>query len=148
MLSGLALLKRRALRKGVWFRVLSPIERSIYDLTMRAVRTIKSGKLLKAIKVIMDKLREALESPVSILSRTVGRQLAIKIACVAYSWGHSEARGWASDEHFARYLAIYYMNTPEYYRVELVRAAIGTDKENGASVSQGEGESNVLPRSG
>ena len=119
MLSELALLKRKALRKGVWLRVLSYIERSIYDLTMRAVYTIKSGKLLKAIKVIVNKLREALESPVSILTRTVGYQLAIKIACVAYFWGHPEACEWTSDDRFARYLAIYYMNMPECYRVKL-----------------------------
>jgi len=116
MLSELALLKRRALRKGVWFRVLSPIERSIYDLTMRAVDTIKSGKLLTTIRAIIEKLKNALESPVSALTRTIGRQLTNMIARVAHSWGHQEALEWASDEQFAKYLAICYMNMPEYYR--------------------------------
>ena len=116
MLGGLALLRRRALRKGVWFKALSPIERSIYDLTMRAVSTIRSEKLLKALRAIVDKLREALESPVSILTRTVGCQLASQIARIAYSWGHPKALEWGLDERFARFLAICYMNIPEYYR--------------------------------
>jgi len=116
MLGGLVLFKRRALRKGVWFRVLSPIERSIYDLTMRTVSTIRSKKLLKALRAIVNKLREALESPVSILTRTVGCQLARQIARIAYCWGHPKALEWGLDERFARFLAICYMNIPEYYR--------------------------------
>ena len=117
MLGELALLKKRALRKGVWFRALSCVERSIYDLTMKTVSTIRSKRLLRVIKAIVDKLRESLESPVSILTRTVGRQLASTLAQVALSWGHLKAREWALDEQFARYLTIcWHMSVPEYYR--------------------------------
>ena len=118
MLGELASLRRRALRKGVWFKALSKIERSICDLTIRAVNTIKSDKLLKALTAILDKLRRALESPVTTLTRTVGRQLASVLACVACSWSHQSAHLWASDDGFARYLAVCYMNTPSYYRSE------------------------------
>lgn len=120
MLGELALLKKRALRKGVWFRVLTRIERSIYDLTIKSVSTIRSERLFNAIKVIVEKLRSAL-SPVNALTRTIGRQLTIRIARVAYSWGHPKALEWASDERFARYLAVCYMNIPKYYRAELVK---------------------------
>ena len=116
MLGELALLKRRALRKGVWLRVLSRIERSICNIVIRTLNTIKSERLLRVIRAIIDKLRETLDSPVSVLTYTVGHQLASKIAHVAYMWGHQEALKWASDERFARYLAICYMNMPEYYR--------------------------------
>jgi len=116
MLGELASLRRRALRKGVWFKVLSKIERSICDLAIRAVSTIKSDKLLKALTAIVDKLRSVLESPVSFLTRTVGRQLASALAHVACSWGHRGARSWSSDDGFARYLAVCYMNTPAYYK--------------------------------
>ena len=116
MLGELASLRRRALRKGVWFKVLSKIERSICDLTIRAISMIKSDRLLKALAAIVDKLKSTLESPVSTLTYTVGRQLASALAHIAYSWGHQGARSWASDERFARYLAICYMNTPVYYR--------------------------------
>jgi len=116
MLGELASLRRRALRKGLWSKVLSKIERSICDLTIRAVNTIKSDKLLEALTTIVDKLRRALESPVSILARTVGRQLASALARIAYSWGHPGAQSWSLDDGFARYLAITYANTPDYYR--------------------------------
>ena len=116
MLGELASLRRRALRKGMWFKALSKIEISVCNLTIKAVITIKSDKLLKALTAIVDKLRSVLESPVSFLTRTVGRQLASALAHVACSWGHRGARSWASDDGFARYLAVCYMNTPAYYR--------------------------------
>jgi len=117
MLGELALLKKKALRKGVWFRVLSCVERLIYDLTMKTVSTIRSRRLLRVIKAIVDKLRENLESPVNVLTRTVGRQLASTLAQVALSWGYLKAREWPLDEQFAKYLAIcWHMSVPEYYR--------------------------------
>mgnify|MGYP000751770940 FL=1 len=122
MLGELALLKRRALRKGVWFRALSRVERSIYDLTMKTVSTIRSKRLLRVIRAIVDKLRESLKSPVSVLTRTVGRQLVLTLAQVALSWGHLKAREWCLDEQFARYLAIcWHMNVPKYYRASLIK---------------------------
>jgi len=87
---------------------------------MRSVDTIRSEKLLNVIRAIVKKLRKSLESFVSALTRTIGRQLAVKMAHIAYSWGYLEALKWASDEGFARYSAICYMNTPEYYRVGLM----------------------------
>ena len=120
MLRELRLLKRRAIRRGVWFKALSRIERSIYDLTMKVVTTIKSEKLFRIITTIVDKLRNVLESTMSILSRTIGRQLAARIARVACLWGHPEALKWASDKGFANYLAVCYMNMSEYYKARLL----------------------------
>ena len=116
MFSELASLRKKALRRGLWFRILSRVERSIYDITMRAVSTIRSERLMRAMTAIVEKLRRALESPVAALTRSVGRQLASTMARIAYSWGHEEALEWASDEQFAKYLAICYMNVPKYYK--------------------------------
>jgi len=120
MLRELALLKKRAVRKGVWFRVLSHVERSICYLTMRAVSTVRSKKLLKTLSSIIEKLKRALESPINFLTRTIGRQLAEPLAQTAYCWGHPSALKWASDEQFIRYLTICYINTPKYYNVRTV----------------------------
>ena len=113
-------LKRKALRRGIWFKALSRVERSIYDLTIRAVDTIKSEKLLQIIKTIVTKLREALESPVSVLTRTIGRQLAEQLAHIAYSWGYQRACEWTSDDSFAKYLAVCCMNLPAYYKEQFI----------------------------
>jgi len=89
---------------------------------MKTVSTIRSKRLLRVIRAIVDKLRESLERPVSVLTRTVGRQLVSTLAQVALSWGHSKAHEWCLDEQFARYLAIcWYMNVPKYYRASLIK---------------------------
>jgi len=125
MQSELASLKRKAIRKGIWFKTLSRTERAIYDLTVRTVSTIRSERLLRVIRAIVSKLRKALESTVKILTHTAGRQLASALARVALSWGHLKARRWLSDEQFARYLAIcWYMNVPKYYKASLLKGYI------------------------
>ena len=41
--------KKSALRRGVWFRSLSRVERGIIDLTVRYVDNVKSSKLAKVL---------------------------------------------------------------------------------------------------
>jgi len=121
MLGGLALLKKRALRKGVWLRVLSDIERAIYNLAMKTLDAIKSEELFNIINAIVEKLRSALESPVRALLRTIGHWLAMKVSYVAYLWGHPKARRWALDDGLARYMIVcWYINVPDYYRSGLI----------------------------
>ena len=96
--------KRVALRRHVWFRALSLVERGIVDLTVQCVDIIKSGKLAKLLTAIMGKLKSAMESTVERLVRTIGFPLAEKISCVAVNWGNVSAESWASDASFAAFL--------------------------------------------
>ena len=116
MLSELALLRARALRKGVWFRTLNRVERSIVELTMRCVNTISSNKLTSTLRKIVEKLKTALESPVRALAQSIGRQLAGLASKLASSWGNPHAHAWARDERFAFFWAICYLNMPDYYK--------------------------------
>ena len=116
ILSELALLRARALRKNVWFKALSRLERSIAEIAIKSLNTITSEKLISVLKGILEKLLRALESPVRALAKTVGRQLASLMAGVARSWGNLRACGWVRDERFATFLAVCYLNTPTYYR--------------------------------
>ena len=116
ILSELAILRARALRKNVWFKALSRLERSIAEIAVKSLNTIISEKLISALKGILEKLRKALESPVRALAKIVGRQLANLMASVAHSWGNPRAPEWAGDERFATFLAVCYLNTPTYYR--------------------------------
>lgn len=102
----LAEAKRVALRRGVWFRTLSRVERGIIDLTVRYVDSVKSAKLAKVLTAIMDKLQSAMESTVDKLVRTVGLPLAQKISAIAVSWGNRLASKWAEDLAFARFLML------------------------------------------
>ena len=109
-------LKRRALRKRVWFKVLDRAERAIMDLTIQIVREIRSQTLKEMLMTISEKLMEAMKSQVAKLTETIGRVLARRIARLAFSWGNREALKWAKNPNFIRYLTIIEINTPEIFK--------------------------------
>jgi len=105
-------LKRRALRKRVWFRVLDRAERAIVDLTIRIVKTVRSSTLKEMLMIISKKLMDAMESQIQKITETVGRLLAQKIARLAFSWGNRRALKWAKNPSFIRYLSMMEAWTP------------------------------------
>lgn len=105
--------RRRAVRRGVWFRVLSRVERGVVDLTIRCVERVRSPTLAGVIGRVLAKLAEVMRSGVERLMETVGCSLARRIAKLAVSWGLLEAEKWASDKGFIKYLTIMGMNTRE-----------------------------------
>ena len=102
----LSKLKSVALRRRVWFRVLTRIERGVLDLTMRCVDNIRSTKLAKVVTAILSKLQSTLESFADQKVRTIGRSLAEKMSAIAVGWGNHSARKWAGEDGYARYLAL------------------------------------------
>jgi hypothetical protein len=105
-LSKLFEIKKHALRRGVWFKALSRIERSIIDLTARYVDNIRSTKLAKIVTAIIEKLQTATENTLDRLVRTIGLPQARKISAIAVRLGNRSAASWVEDIAFARYLAI------------------------------------------
>lgn len=106
-------IKRRAIRRGVWFTVLSKLERACVDVTIRVVDKVRSLFLAKLLTRIAKKLSDAMENKIARLIREVGHQLALKISQIAHAWGHSSAAQWLTDLKFIRYLAIIKLNNPE-----------------------------------
>lgn len=104
-------IKRRALRHRIWFRVLSRTERAEIDLTMKVVEKVKSAFLASVLHPIIKKLLEALESPVSRLMRTVGKDIARRMSEIGRRLGCKSAGRWARDLGFIRFLVIGYLNT-------------------------------------
>lgn len=102
----LSKIKILALRQKVWYKSLNHLERSIIDLTVKYVDSIKSTKLAQVVTGIVSKLESALESIVDRLARSVGLSLAQKISSIAVSWGNRSAHAWADDLAFARYLTV------------------------------------------
>ena len=98
--------KKLALRRGVWFRVLSRVERGVIDLTVKCVDNVKSRRLAKLLTAIISKLESAMESVVDRLVRTVGLPLAQRVSNVAVGWGNRLASVWACDRSFARFLVV------------------------------------------
>ena len=109
--SDLVLVKKVALRRGVWYRALNRLERGVIDLTVKYVDSIRSSKLATLVTAILDKLQAASESMLDRLTRSVGFLCAKKISEVAVCWGNFSAGSWVSDAGFARYLAVAHLNS-------------------------------------
>jgi hypothetical protein len=102
----LAEAKKIAFRRGIWYRALNRLERSTVDLTLKYVDKIKSTQLAKVLTAILNKLKQATESTIDRLARTLGASMAEKLSSVAVSWGYHSASKWATDPSFACYLVI------------------------------------------
>lgn len=109
--------RRRALRRGIWFRLLGREERSIMNLTIRCVDRVRSAKLAKIVTAITVKLNLAMESTLKRLVRTVGRLMAQKLSQIAQGLGNHSAVLWAEDLGFVQFLAVMHMNTPQMFLV-------------------------------
>ena len=103
-------LKLRAMRRGVWFRALSRIDRVLLELTVSVVPRVRSFKLAKMLSTIVERLEDALEGRVLHVFRRFGFQLARRISLLAQKWGNRSAQVWAYDMSFARFLAIMRLN--------------------------------------
>ena len=108
----LAKIKSKAIRRGVWFRVLTRAERAQMELTIKIVKRIRSCFLAKVVTSIVEKLFNAMESEVSRLMREVGEPLALKLSGIAQNWGYNSAESWSQDSGFVQYLTIIHLNKP------------------------------------
>jgi len=109
--------KAKAMRRGIWFRVLTRAERGQMELTMKIVKRIRSFILAKVVASIIKKLLDAMESKVVRLMREVGQALAHKLSRIAQNWGNKLAHQWLADPDFVQYLTINYINTPTSFRM-------------------------------
>ncbi len=109
-------IKRKALQRKIWYRVLSKIERIQINLTIKIVDRVRSTYLAKVLHAIVKKLIAAMETPVKRLMREVGISLARKTSEIGEKLGCKSARKWAEDWGFIQFLTIIYMNTPVLYK--------------------------------
>ncbi len=103
--------KSRAVRNGIWFKVLSRAERAIVDLTMRCVEKVRSPILAKAITKILTKILKTLGKTFLDKAKEIGRDLAQSLSKVAERWGNREAPNWKNDKEFIRFLGVTALNT-------------------------------------
>jgi len=89
--------RKLALRRGVWFKILSRVERGVIDLTVKYVDAIKSITLAKLVTAILGKLQSAIETIMDKFVRTTGLSLTRKINNIAINWGNRSASMWADD---------------------------------------------------
>ena len=107
----LVMMRVKALRSGVWFKVLSGVERSMVNLAIRVVeKVVKSSLLARLMVGIVDKLKQATENRFLRMVGEVGVPLARKLGGIAQVWGNKSASQWTEDPGFSRYLTIMWMN--------------------------------------
>jgi len=120
----LAEARRRAMRRGAWFRVLDRAERAIIGLTIRCVDRIRSPMLAKIVTATLIKLKLATESHVKRLVRTVGPSLARKVSGIAREWGNRSAKEWAWDPGFTQFLVVMRINTLRMFSPDIKMAML------------------------
>lgn len=112
----LAKIKTKAMRRGIWFRVLTRAERAQIDLTMKIAKRIRSVILAKVVTRIVKKLLDAMKGKVAQLMKEVGQALAQKLSKTAQKWGNKTAPYWETDSSFIQYLTVTYLNTPTMFK--------------------------------
>jgi hypothetical protein len=104
-------LKRRALRKHAWFRVLKREERGVVDLTIWCVERVKSETLALVLGRIVCKVLTVCRSMFLIWVEKRGHWFAEKLSEVAVSWGCPDAYAWRREPAFIRYLGVTAVNS-------------------------------------
>lgn len=110
-------MRSKAIRRGIWFKVLSGAERAYMGLAIRVVERVRSLLLAKVLTSILKKVLSAMESRVARIMRKVGHPLAQKLSRIAQKWGNKSAIQWADEHGFIQYLAVNHINTTATFKV-------------------------------
>jgi hypothetical protein len=103
-------LKMKAIRSGIWLKVLSRLDRELLDLTIKVAHEVRSLRLVKELLAVAKKVEDALENRISQAIHEIGFPLARKLGLLAKKWGNPFAESWIWDKSFARFLAITQLN--------------------------------------
>lgn len=98
--------RKKALRRGVWYTTLDNIERGIIFLTSRIVDQVRSSALGIEIVKILAKLKDALKSRFVRRMEEYGFRRVRILAAQAGEWGYNAAETWSSDLGFVRYVTL------------------------------------------
>jgi len=110
--SALVNLRAKAIRRGIWFKVLSKTERACIELTIKIVNKVRSHLLAKVLTSITRKLLGAMKSRIVHAMEEIGCPIAQKLSQIALNWGNISAAQWMKNRSFIQYLTVMYMNAP------------------------------------
>jgi len=108
----LIVLRRRALRTGIWLKTLTLEDRILASLIQRHVKIVKNTTLATVIARIMGKLLFAIRNYFLNRLEAIGRPIAAAVAMKAYSYGNKEALTWMHDMKYIRYMGLVYSTAP------------------------------------
>lgn len=93
-------MRQQAIRKGIWFRALTSMQRGIVNLTIRCIKEIKSSLLGRTLQNIFAVLSQAIEQGYLYRFFAAGKDLAEHLSNAAYSWGNRDALKWRFDKAY------------------------------------------------
>jgi hypothetical protein len=108
LIDTLTVLRRKALRTGIWFHSLSLEDRILANLIERHVKIVKNTTLATVIARIMGKLLVAIRNTFTDRLVMAGRPIAEAVALKAFSYGNKEALGWTQDLNYIKYMGLTY----------------------------------------
>lgn len=105
-------IRRRAIRKRVYYRALDRLERGILELSSRLLDSAQSVVLLQQLFEIVMKLDEALKGRFQQHMECFGVRRVTEIIMQAVKFGYKDAVGWLRDPGFVKYLTVMDFNSP------------------------------------
>ena len=105
-------IRRRAIRKRVYYRALDRLERGILDLSSRLLDSAQSVVLLQQLFEIVMKLEEALKGRFQRHVESFGVRRVAQIIMQAVKFGYRDAVRWLRDPGFMEYLTVMDLNSP------------------------------------
>lgn len=99
-ISNLMDIRKKALRRGLWFRALTSMQRGIVNLTIRYVAAVKSSMLGRTLQDILKVLSQAIEQGYLHRFFIAGKDLAEHLSDAACSWGNKDAVKWKFDKAY------------------------------------------------
>ena len=111
VLKELSKLRRKSIRKGVWFNALTKIQRGIVDLTLRYVERVRSKILEKVLSEIMSKLRYVVDHFFTWMLELTGQPIAERMSRAAAALGVKGADRWMEDQSYIQLLGLHDLST-------------------------------------
>jgi hypothetical protein len=109
-------LKTLAVRRGLWFKALSALERTLVDLTIRVVERVRSPTLREALRFTASKIVNAFKARSFRKRAIVIGRFSLRAVHIAGRLGNKSASKWAKDLSFVMYLGVSWLNTPPILR--------------------------------
>ena len=109
--------RRKALRKGVWYKALDSLERGLISLACRVIDRVESVVLGREIVKIMRKLVDSMKSGFVRRIEEYGYFKAREIVDQVNCWDQSYSPNWSLKIDFVRYLALIEYNWPSGYGI-------------------------------
>ena len=99
-------IRLKTLRRGVWFKAITNLERNMLVLAAQIVNRVESIVLGFELGKIIRKLKDAMTSLFTKQIKAFGIPYARIIVNLAVGWGYLTVKDWNSDKGLVRYLTM------------------------------------------